>query len=419
MNDKKFIGKIKFAEPFYVFCGLIVLFIYFSTLAYLSKGSHGGADCYAHYKIAHYAFKYPRLFLDLWGKPIFTLFSSPFAQFGFTGIKIFNIICALVSGWFCYRICKKLNLNDSPLVIILLCFAPMYFVVSISVLTEIAFSLVLILAIYLFLEKKYVWSAIIISLLPFARQEGIVVFPLFLLMLLIRKQYKAIPFLTFGFLIFSSIGYFYYNDFLWVIHQNPYNGDVDIYGHGELMHFVSSYKEILGIPLSILFLIGIIQLIYKCITFRKGHPFLLEEIVLIFGSAAIYIAGHSYVWWKGLHGSLGITRVMAGVIPAIAIVCLEGYNLLRNLFSFNKIARYALTIFILVIVIYTPIEAKLAPIPIGEDQEVMEETSEWLEQTPYSNNLTYYFDPFFSYALHKDDIRCILVLYGNLDSRIV
>src|ERR1700751_4484090 len=98
MNDKKFIGKIKFAEPFYVFCGLVVLFIYFSTLAYLSKGSHGGGDCYAHYKIAHYAFKYPRLFLDLWGKPVFTLLSSPFAQFGFIGIKIFNILCALASG---------------------------------------------------------------------------------------------------------------------------------------------------------------------------------------------------------------------------------------------------------------------------------------------------------------------------------
>src|ERR1041385_266407 len=128
-------------EQVYCFAGLIVLFIYFFILAYLSKGSSGGADAYVHYRIARYAFKYPHLFLDLWGKPIFTIFSSPFAQSGFLGIKIFNILCALASGWFCYLICKKLNLKDSPFVIVFVCFAPMYYLVMISVLTEIVFSL--------------------------------------------------------------------------------------------------------------------------------------------------------------------------------------------------------------------------------------------------------------------------------------
>lgn len=402
MNYKKLTEKIKSAETLWVLGGLVLLFVYFFVLAYLSKGSSGGADSYVHYRIARYAYKYPHLLLDLWGKPMFTIFSFPFAQFGFTGIKVFNIICALISAWLSYRISKRLNLKAAPLVIIFVCFAPMYFLTSISVLTEIVFSLVLVWACWLFIEKKYVWSALIISLLPFARQEGIIIIPLFLFLLLVRKQFKAIPLLAFGFLFFSIIGYFYWHDFLWVIHQSPYTGDVDYYGHGELFHFVKAYKEILGIPLSILFVLGIGQLIYKSATFRKNHPYLAEEIILIFGSAAIYIAGHSYVWWKGIHGSLGLTRVVAGVIPIMAIVCLEGYNLVRLIFSFHKAAYYTLAVVACITVIYVPIDAKLAPIPIGPDQEVMEETSAWLENTSNNNQLIYYYDPYFCYSLHKD-----------------
>ena len=396
-------GKKFLNENFFVCCGLAILFIFFSIVACKSEGSAGGADPYNHYRIARYAFSYPHLFLDLWGKPIFTFFSSPFAQFGFKGIKIFNITCAAFSGWCCYKISKKLNLDDAPLVIVFMWFAPMYFLVSVSVLTEIVFGLVFISAVYFFIREKYLWSAIIISVLPFAREEGIIILPMFLLMLVIRRQYKFIPLLAWSFIFFTIAGYFHYHDILWLLHQNPYDGNIDYYGHGELFHFVNSYGEIIGLPLAILLVMGIANLFYKIFSSRKkDHPYLPEEIILIFGGAGIYLAGHSYVWWKGLHGSLGLTRVMAGIIPAVAIICLEGYTLLRKIFSFNKFVRYAFTIAVLFFVLRVPYEQKLVPIDIGPDQVVMKKTSQWMEENGLTNHLIYYYDQYFWFSLNKN-----------------
>ncbi len=43
-----------------------------------------------HYFFVRYAFENPVLFPDHWAKPFFTLPASPFAQFGFGGMKLFR-----------------------------------------------------------------------------------------------------------------------------------------------------------------------------------------------------------------------------------------------------------------------------------------------------------------------------------------
>ena len=88
-----------------------VLLLLFATLfvviAAYSESSEGGADNFVHYRISKYAFKYPHLFLDLWGKPLFNVLSSVFAQFGYIGIEIFNIIIAILTTVLGYRILGK------------------------------------------------------------------------------------------------------------------------------------------------------------------------------------------------------------------------------------------------------------------------------------------------------------------------
>ena len=81
-------------------------------------------DSVVHYFFARYAFGDPVLFLDHWAKPFFTLFASPFAQFGFGGMKLFNGLAGLLSAWFAYSIAKKLDLKFAWLAIILVLFAP-------------------------------------------------------------------------------------------------------------------------------------------------------------------------------------------------------------------------------------------------------------------------------------------------------
>ncbi len=393
----------KINEKKFVYSCLISLFIIFIILSFLSQGAYGGADNITHYDISRYAFKYPHLFLNSWGKPLFTALSSPFAQFGFNGIKIFNIIIGLLTAYFSYLIVKEINYKNAFLVILFVVFSPLYFIMLFTSLTEILFSFVVILAVYLFFKDKYVFSAIVISFLPFARNEGFVIIPIFLLAYLINKKYKAIPFLITGVLFYSIIGYFYYHDFFWVITQNPYTLRKSIYGSGSLFHFVKSTKSIIGIPLGILLLIGLFYYILQF--FRNGKTTkvkIINEMVLIFLPFLVYFFAHSYVWWRGLGGSLGLIRVIAGVIPLAAIISLKGYNFIDKLLSFNKSFKYVLLIFTIFIVVRTTFITYKMPIKYSPAEQLIEETSNWLKSSKYNKEKIFYFDPYFNFYLHLD-----------------
>jgi ABC-type cobalt transport system substrate-binding protein len=158
-----------------IFSGLFFLFF-----AIYSKGSWGGADSYVHYRISRYAFKYPHLFFDLWGKPLFNILSSPFAQFGYIGIKVFNIIAALLSSWLVFNISSHFQWRAAYMSILMLLYAPIYFIIIHSALTEPLFGLVIITAVWLFFKERFFLSAMVISLLPFASNEGFFFFGLLL-----------------------------------------------------------------------------------------------------------------------------------------------------------------------------------------------------------------------------------------------
>ena len=63
-----------------------------------STGILESGDGIQHYQIARYAWQHHELFLHSWGKPLFTLLSSPFAQLGIWGMTIFNALCFVATA---------------------------------------------------------------------------------------------------------------------------------------------------------------------------------------------------------------------------------------------------------------------------------------------------------------------------------
>ena len=55
---------------------LIAICILMTILAIISDGYEGGADTVGHYLYSRHAINNPILLLDLWGRPIFTLFGN-------------------------------------------------------------------------------------------------------------------------------------------------------------------------------------------------------------------------------------------------------------------------------------------------------------------------------------------------------
>ncbi len=251
-------SRIEKYEKYLVPAILLILVISYAILAIISEGTHGGADDIGHYRRSRYAFQFPEFFLYHWGKPFFTALSSPFAQFGFKGIRIFNVLAGTLAAYYTYRTAILLKFKFPVLAIFLVISSPLYTVLMLSGMTEILGSLVLILSIFLFFKKKYIWSALVLSFMPFVRNEALVILPLFFVALIWLKQWKAIPFLAFGFIFYSIVGGFYYDDFLWVVNEMPYKGNAQgIYGSGELLHYVKASKYIIGSGLSVLILAGL------------------------------------------------------------------------------------------------------------------------------------------------------------------
>lgn len=382
---------------------LLLLAAMFGYFAITWEGFYGGADNIAHYRISRYSFEYPHLFLDHWGKPLFTLLSAPFSQFGFTGIRLFNVSAGLLAALFTWLTAKKLELKNSLLVVIFTLFSPIYFVLLPTGLTEILFSLVLILSVYLFFNGNYFWSAILVSFLPFARTEGIVIIPLFFLSFLYVRKFFPIIFLFTGSLIYSVAGFFQYGDLLWLIHQNPYTGAKDIYGSGDLFHFVRTINQTTGLPLAIIMTLGVVFLVIESIgqkisSDRKRNQLFL---FLIGGGFIIYMAAHSYAWWKGLGGSLGLVRVMAGVIPLATLLGLKGYNSFTTVLRFPVILKSIVSLGLITLIVYYPLK-KYRDFPLGEDEKTVKEAATWLKGTDYYYGKVYYYHLFFIHFLERN-----------------
>ena len=384
---------------------LCLLFCLLLVLAYLSEGTIESGDSYQHYLMAKYSFQHPEILLDLWGKPIFTLLAAPFAQFGFFGVQVFNIVCTVLTAWFAYLIAGRMKLHLPLLAVFFVVFAPMYFVSSISALTEPLFGLMMMSSLYLAMSGRAVWAALIISFLPFVRSEGYPVIILFFIVLAGRRQWKALPLLASGTLIYSVIGHFYFGDIKWLINMNPYSNAADVYGYGDPLHFVYNFPDVMGHVLSALLVVGLIAIAWRLLMMRKKDPgsFFFEELVIIAGTCVGYVLMHSLVLWKGLGmGSMGTLRVLAAIMPFAGLLALRGFDALASVVSYHKVVVFPSVIIMLFFVWRAPFKYHQIPVPHYGEEIQLAECAGWVKEKKLTDRKIVYFYPFLAYALDID-----------------
>ncbi|MBL4592821.1 MAG: hypothetical protein JKX68_03275 [Flavobacteriales bacterium] len=366
-------------------------------------------DSITHYLYSHFAFKYPHFFLHHWAKPLFVLLSSPFAQFGFKGIIIFNSICITLTALFSFYTAKNFKIENPLLVYVFIFFAPLCFKLIFSGLTEYLFALFLIIGIYLMSKSKYLFSIVIISFLPLIRSEGLLILGVFGCYLVYNKQYKIIPYLFTGQLLYTIIGAFYFNDILWVINKIPYANLGSPYGKGELLDFVHRLNYVIEKPIYFLLFIGSISILISFIRkgFKKNDS---QKTILILGSFAVLFVAHSIFWWKGIFNSMGLPRVLIAVIPVIAIIALIGLQTITSKLKNSILKKTVVGSFILLICFY-PFTNRLEGVVFNDELFVIEENRLIEEEvTPYikkefpdyKNQRLYFSHPYLSIALDID-----------------
>jgi hypothetical protein len=279
-------------------------------------------DSYAHYLLAKYAWKHYRLFIDIWARPIPTIILSLTAPFGIIPVKILTIIISLLCGFLTYKTAKTIKLKYAEFVFPFLIFQPYFLLLSVNPLTEIFFATMLVVSLLLFLRKNYLASTIICSLLPLVRPEGFFFLFLWLIILIIIKKWRLLPYLGLGTIIWYILGLIQSSDTLWFYYNFPWLGKQGFYGSGGILNYVNLFPKITGSLLPF-FLIGFIYLIIR-------KQFFLIVIFIYF------FVLHILLWKYGLFKSSGYARYFVCMTPIIAIVGLYGYNFLASLFKIKK-----------------------------------------------------------------------------------
>jgi hypothetical protein len=210
-NKMKQFIPIEEQKGLYIF--IFLFFIVSIIIAFRFDGTGDAGDSIAHYHYARFAFTHPENFFNHWAKPFFVLLAAPFAQFGFVGIKFFNIICVTISLIFTYKIAQKLNFPNAWFAPFILASCSGYFTLMFSGLTEFLCAAVLSVAFYQYIiNKNWKWATILISFLPFVRSEGLIIIGVVGFFLILKKRWSILPFLTIGHIVYAFAGYFYYKD---------------------------------------------------------------------------------------------------------------------------------------------------------------------------------------------------------------
>jgi hypothetical protein len=406
-------------------CGLSILYF---------DGTGDPGDSITHYLFARYAPQHPALYFDHWAKPLFVLLASPFAQAGFTGMKVFNSLISLATIWLTYQTALALNMRRAGLSALILMFSPLYYILTFSGLTEYLFALFTIAGVYLCVRQRFLPAVLCFSFLPYIRSEGLIIIGVVVLFLLYQRRWRYLPWLLFGSAVYALAGYFVYKDLLWVFTKIPYATLSSVYGRGDLFHFVRELINVCGVPVYGLFWIGFLVL---CVSFFRGRIQAAPHFLILGGFTAFFIA-HSLFWYLGIFNSMGLKRVLIGIMPLIALIALQGFNqVLAWLPEHKTRLRTILSVLLIAYILVFPFTVNPSAIrwekdmTLSPEQEVALKVSAFLKDTaPWPDPLIYnhrylslpleidYFDPEKCRQISRETIAAMkpgdLLVWDNL-----
>ncbi len=388
-------------------CLLLYGFAYFQA-----QSLEGGQDTWHHFLISKYAIKYPNLLIDQWNKPVFTWCTTLFCNIGLWAMVWFNLFCALISGVLIALSLKKENIANEWLAIPLLCFCPIVFGNTISCLTEPLNILMLCMVIYLWQIESKKTAIALASFLPYLRTEGFVICGAIFVFLIFKKEFRLLLWLLLGSIILNFVGFAITGHLFWIITENPYlKAELESTfdpGKGSLLHYIRAARQIFGLPLLLLFILGNILFIYEWIKHKKNDLILLS--LLIFWS---YFAAHTVIYYLGILGSHGLTRVMAVIAPCMVVVVLYFLSFIIKVFKIeNKYYKIEFSILFTFIVIWVgyketgyakPHRYKEPTVKIDKLNSNIEKAGNWLLANNLMQRTIIHQSPYFNVKFNKDE----------------
>ena len=286
-----------------------------------------------HFVFCRWSFAHPRLFLDVWNRPLFTVLYAVPSQLGYPVAKLVTVAVAVACGWNTYRLARALGLERPALAVPLLWLQPAFLLLVPETMTEPLFALVLVVALRLHVAGRVRLGMAVASLLPLARPEGFFVCILWGLLVLggsgaavaapratasalLRRALSA-TWLALGVFLWWAAALAMTRDPLYIVHIWPrgWGATSATNGTGPIWHYLQIHDQLLAGPVLLaLFLLGLVVLAR-----RRAFLPVVAPLLLVAGLHAVFFV-------YGLFGSAGYARYLVCVAPPMALVTLAGWN---------------------------------------------------------------------------------------------
>ncbi|NLB34777.1 MAG: hypothetical protein GX817_03030 [Elusimicrobia bacterium] len=316
---------------FYLLLGIISLILVYRPLTAKIIDSYilYHVDDIARFTILRSALRDVRVFLSPYLKLGFALLNFPFLLL--TGanpmsIRILNFFLSLATLVLIKKIALKKGISKfgSELAMVL-CFSfPVFFILSLSTLSEVLFTFTVVLSVYMLVCQRYGAGLIIISFLPLLRQEGLLLLPVFAIILarrysLLKTPILFIPFIIWSYLNVKVLGHEMYFSFfpaLGIIPSAPANSSA------SLTDVLFSAGVLLFHPISLLGILGAL-LSFKKKNFRLVSLIFLSYFLILLAANLLHVTVNG-VWNREI-------RFLHTLIPFLSLLAVYYMDLYPGL----------------------------------------------------------------------------------------
>ena len=259
-------------------------------------------DDYSHLLISKAAWHHASLILNVWGRPLMTLTYMPAVLGGQLAARITSLTLTCVTAGLCWAIARKRGWSAAPGAALLLLAQPLTVTLAYSALPETLFSFFLALALYFRAVERQGVAALIVSLLPLARVEGLVVVMIWAGWLLLRGRIRLIPLVAVGSATWAIIGALVNGDPLWIVHANPYGIFGSIYGAAGWRYLFLAFTAFGPIVTALILALSMSRRIYDML-----------PVAILLGMFAFYVLA----WTLPAFNTLGSPVYLVSVsVPA-------------------------------------------------------------------------------------------------------
>jgi len=267
--------------------------------------------------------------VGLWSRGGYKVLYCIPALGGMTAIVFTNILFSCGAAWFTFQVARQYELKQPWLVIFLFGLQPFIINLSFRCYAEVPTMFFSVLLLFLYQQKKYIATAIVVSFLFTLRQEMAVFAFLLGFFFLFKKKWLPFILLIWAPLALSILGWLKTGNALYIVDSVLQGGVTDTYQRNGFFYLWLMLPEITGVVILVLFLTGYLSLFTGGKEIRRQQWKKFHALLLFF---TVYFLMHCAFTSKsfGFGRSGGLGRFLIVVSPFIAIIAQVGFHWLSN-----------------------------------------------------------------------------------------